>query len=1201
MKTLNKFVNSQFLRSLICVCLFCIPLTSSAQPMRGAYTIDPAGSGPRNFISFTTALQALGPAGIDSAIVFNVADGDYYEMLQIGSISGASAVNTITFQGDENDSTKVRLWMETNDYRFPFTMHFNSYASHYIFRKMTIEGTGSYANVILTDQAGYLKGNVIENCLLKGKQTSSTSVDYAIYYDRGEQTLTENAFITFRNNLFVDGSYGIFSYSRTSEARLENFEITGNQFINQSKAGIFLNNCPEATINNNYFYLIRENVHGICLENCDKDISIQGNTIIITKGGLPGLVLRDCDGNVLDKGLIANNFITVDGTLTGYGIQLDTSTYQMIFHNSINIINTNAGSAALLGNGGDHNEVRNNIFSNTGGGYAYFLMTTSAVSSSDYNNYFSNWNTLARWGIIDQPTLDDLRTANNDDAHSVSVNPGFYSSDDLHTNAYWLDGMGDPGTGITTDIDGETRSSPPDIGADEFTSTTLPLAGTYKIGGSSPHYAKIKDAFDDLQAKGVMGPTTFEIRDENYNEHIGWVYEIPGADENDTIVFKSESGNPENVILHYSTDIFDRIIIGLNGIDHLTIQDISIAVTGEAYGLALYSRGNCENINILNNHLASANTADNVVQITEGIKHDIVIENNTFSKGLHSLVFGGLENNLVTNSIVSNNIFSGAEIQAIEIFYHHSPSIMNNTITNKELATGEPILVYNCEGNLKISGNIIINALGDFGIKLDNCIAISPFTGLVANNMIQVGDNLTAYGILVENSKRMNLYHNTVNITSSDTVNGRAIYIHDNNEEINLVNNIIANSGGGYALFVNDPTDIILSDYNGLYSSGTNFLSWGGTDYFSLDSMIAASGMDDHSLSVDPKFVSETDLHSRQFSFMGAATPLEEVKYDIVNHPRDALNPDIGAIEFWCETPDFNIFVSTACYGDTTLFIDNSSNITEGASYEWDFDGNFSPEIYSDIPNDTLMYHYDTSGVYTLVFIVHQLEGCDDWTSVPVRVVALPVLDITAEGAYCDNNDGQATVSIIDGGGTYTYYWSTGSTDSIVRDLALGTYTVAVSDSNGCTSNGEITIEEAIRVEVTELQSSTCGKSDGIAEVSVSGGIEPYEIVWSSGGTSAVDSFLAPGLHYVNVIDANECYARGSVVIGNDGSGPEIKLESKMDNLCFGDMMGFIDISISGGETPYDILWSNGSRTEDLENLAAGIYNVIVKPDICLT
>lgn len=772
--------------------------------------------------------------------------------------------------------------------------------------------------------------------------------------------------------------------------------------------------------------------------------------------------------------------VTINGTGQNYGIHLDRCTYHGIYHNSVNVVNTNTGSCAFHGNGGDHNEVVNNIFSNTGGGYAYYMENTNTTSSSDYNNYFANWNTLAAWGDVDQATLEDLQTANGDDVHSVTFHPRFFSKTDLHTNTYWLNGLGSTETGITADIDGEARSSPPDIGADEFDPID-PLSGTYKIGGGSPDYFTIKDAIDDLQIKGVSGPTIFDIRDDEYNELLGLVHEIPGASAEDSIVFKSESGNPGNVILHYSTNIIDRVIITLSSVDNFTLRDISITATGTSNGLAMYLIGDCSNINILNNRFASENTTDVVLQITQGKIHDIVIENNSFSKGIYGIYFSGTQNNYSTNTYISGNSFLGSLTNAIFMGYQIAPHISNNTIENTQHAGFMPIELFNCNGNLEVTGNIIINGPGDQGIKLENCIATQPFKGLVANNMIQVGDSLPANGIWITDSKRQNIYYNSINITSTDIINGIGVYIQDNNEEINIVNNIIANNGGGYALFVNDPTEITRSDHNGLFSTGVNLASWGGVDHPNQSSLTVASGMDENSLSIAPEFISESDLHTDQMAFMQAATPLEEVKFDIDGHPRDTVSPDIGAMEFFCDTPYFNIDVSVTCVGDTTTFIDNSSNITDGATYTWDFDGDFSPEIFSTIPNETVTNLYDSAGLYTLVFIVEQLEGCKDKIEVPVEVISPPVLDIKVKGSYCDNKNGEATVSIIDGVGTYTYYWSDGSTDSITKNLDLGTYTVAVSDPNGCTSSGELTIEEAIDVDVIQIKSSTCGLSDGIA------------------------------------------------------------------------------------------------------------------------
>ena len=95
----------------------------------------------------------------------------------------------------------------------------------------------------------------------------------------------------------------------------------------------------------------------------------------------------------------------------------------------------------------------------------------------------------------------------------MHANPTFESADDLHVNSYFLDGAGVAIAGITIDMDGVTRSDPPDIGAYEYSSTLTPMSGTYTIFGNAPDFTSIKQATDSLHLKGVSGPVTFNIRE----------------------------------------------------------------------------------------------------------------------------------------------------------------------------------------------------------------------------------------------------------------------------------------------------------------------------------------------------------------------------------------------------------------------------------------------------------------------------------------------------------------------------------------------------------------------------------------------------------------------------------------------------------------------------------------------------------------
>jgi len=137
----------------------------------------------------------------------------------------------------------------------------------------------------------------------------------------------------------------------------------------------------------------------------------------------------------------------------------------------MNLTSTNANAHCFSTYNGSSNNIVNNIFANSGGGYAYYVYTPGAVETSNYNDLYTTGSLLGYWGA-ERATLNDLQTASGKDANSLSVNPGFLSNIDLHTFANALDSAGTPLTSVTDDIDSEIRDAMfPDIGADEFDST----------------------------------------------------------------------------------------------------------------------------------------------------------------------------------------------------------------------------------------------------------------------------------------------------------------------------------------------------------------------------------------------------------------------------------------------------------------------------------------------------------------------------------------------------------------------------------------------------------------------------------------------------------------------------------------------------------------------------------------------------------
>ena len=189
-----------------------------------------------------------------------------------------------------------------------------------------------------------------------------------------------------------------------------------------------------------------------------------------------------------------------------------------------------------------------------------------------------------------------------------------------------------------------------------------------------------------------------------------------------------------------------------------------------------------------------------------------------------------------------------------------------------------------------------INTDSQYGIYVGSCPASLSDPGLIANNFVHVGGTGSGYGLYLNNSNFHNIYHNSIHITATSTTLGRALNIY-NSDDINVINNIFANSGGGYAYYKDNTSTVASSDNNDLYAIGTTLAYWnsGHTDLATLQ---AESGMDINSLSTDPSFTSDTDLHASTNLLDLAGTPLAEVTDDIDGESRDPVAPDIGADEF---------------------------------------------------------------------------------------------------------------------------------------------------------------------------------------------------------------------------------------------------------------------------------------------------------------
>ena len=289
-----------------------------------------------------------------------------------------------------------------------------------------------------------------------------------------------------------------------------------------------------------------------------------------------------------------------------------------------------------------------------------------------------------------------------------------------------------------------------------------------------------------------------------------------------------------------------------------------------------------------------------------------------------------------------------------------------------------------------------------------------------------------------------------------------------------------------------------------------------------------------------------------------------------------------------------------SCYGGSNGAI--TTTLTGGTSpftYSW------SGSSYSATTKDISSL---SAGSYTLICTDN--NGCKDTASVsvtePSAALSIGTPSVTAVG--CKGASTGAINLTISGGTTaYSYAWTgpssyTASTEDI-SSLAAGTYSVTVTDANGCTAtNASVSVTEpsaALSLSNSAQTNVLCyGNSTGAVTVAAAGGTSPYEYKIGSGSysSSATFSSLAAGSYTITTKDANGCTQTLSVTITEPSAAISVSAITSTNISCNGGNDGTITITATGGTTlKYSI--DNGSTFQSsnvFSGLAAGNYTVVV-------
>ena len=224
--------------------------------------------------------------------------------------------------------------------------------------------------------------------------------------------------------------------------------------------------------------------------------------------------------------------------------------------------------------------------------------------------------------------------------------------------------------------------------------------------------------------------------------------------------------------------------------------------------------------------------------------------------------------------------------------------------------------------------------------------------------------------------------------------------------------------------------------------------------------------------------------------------------------------------------------------------------------------------------------------------ITSQTSGSLSGGGDPLEVEIVIFSDVLCNGG----NTGSATATATGGTIPYSYLWSNGGNTETINNLAVGTYTVTVTDNDGTTVTASVTISQpsAIVLQTPTINNVSCfGGSNGSIQASATGGVPPYDYSWSNGSSGAFINGLAAGSYTVTVTDDNNCTKVATYQVTQPPL-LEITLVNLSDESCFGEDDGAITIMISGGATPYFAEWSNGFIGTTITGLTPDTYSVTV-------
>jgi parallel beta-helix repeat protein len=1127
--------------------------------MTGIYTI--GGSAP-NFPNFKTAIKALVNSGMIDSVRFKVRPGTYTEQLLIPPISGAYNRNSIVFESQNQDTTSVTLQYNSTKSDTNYVVRLMG-ADGITFRNLKVKAFSTNNNNRVFDILQNAENITLTNNIIEGTNTNyGSEINALVYSGQGA-----NHNLHIKNNHIKAGDFGIYVYGYNSQppyGYLNDLEIIGNKILNPFYYGVYGYYLDSVIFKNNYVFMNKySSSYNVYFERMDQ-FNISNNTLVFPLSYIGLYISNSGNSANYERNLISNNTLYSKNTSnTSYGFYFTTLYKTDIVYNSIKLENTYSSSSyAMYLNGGNKNNLYNNIISHFGSGYSLYINQNTTLDSSNNNNLYSKGSILGYYTGTNASNLSTWQSITGKDKMSISVDPTFKGISNLHVKEVRLNAAGKPFSRVTLDMDFEVRDTmTPDIGADEFqlppndagiseillpkrpflpdsqyvkvaiknyggntlyvadihwklngvtqpthfwsdtvasgdtmhvilgkrffkrdtlysmiawssqpngTGDSIPsndtarvnnvypaLSGVYTIGGATPDFNTFTDAVNAMKRGGISDSVRFDVRNGTYFEQVSIPY-IFGANKANSIIFQSEQKDSSKVWLTFTPTSAKPYILQLDSTSGITIRHMTLKTTGStSYNRCIEILGGVKNIKIhdcglIGRRANSTSTLDAMIYQTNSVSSepsalDVSIYNNRFINGAMGVYFDYGYSNLgnADSYKILNNVFEDQYYMGIYMQYVNNFTIKNNQIFRNITGYSNSYGIYaqySTKG-FEISGNNLYNQ-EYVGVYLYDCDGLSNDSGLIFNNMVHCRSNSSVSGFIIYYPNYLNFSYNNAHVQSTNT-SAEAALVYSPSQSV-MYNNNFVNSGNGYAMYLEG--SLTRSNNNNFFTKGTNLAYRSGSNLTSLAAWKSNTGLDANSISVDPDYVSTTDLHVRNTDLNSKGRPMKYLtRFDIDGALRDTLTPDIGADEF--SIPAANDAGVSAYIGPVSPFAaglnkvkirvkNNGYDSLKSATVNWSVNGvgqtprNWTGKLKTGLTDTFTVgsYNFSSGKAHTLVFWTTNPNGVADtinFNDTFTKTNVYPALDgvYTVGGSLPDYTDINSAIQALSLGGVIDSVW----------------------------------------------------------------------------------------------------------------------------------------------------------------------------------